>query len=64
MHNRWEVDERYLEMSPDCGLEVGELRIVPLEELFAWHHSFTNVLHETCRAISMKYVDAPEYPVK
>lgn len=63
LHNRWEVDERYIELSGKQEFEIGEVRVVPLDELFSWKDSFDNVLHTTCRIIAEKYESAPEYPI-
>lgn len=62
IHNRWEVDEKYLEKSRATNIEVDEVRELPLDELFSFHSSFHNVLHETCRKVSIKYAKSPDYP--
>jgi len=37
LHNRWEVDEKYLEYSATGSLTVGDLRLIELKELHIWH---------------------------
>lgn len=62
LHNRWEADEKYLELSGRTDIEAGEIRFVEIDELNLWHGSLINTLGETCRKVSMKYVEAPTYP--
>ena len=49
LHNRWEVDERYLELTGREDFELGELRIVEIDEINRWYESLINTLGETCR---------------
>lgn len=62
LHNRWEVDEKYLELSEGTEIELGEIRFVEIDELNLWYGSLINILGETCRKVALKYVEAPSYP--
>jgi len=62
LHNRWEVDERYLELTGREDFELGELRIVEIDEINRWYESLINTLGETCRKTAVKYVSTPSYP--
>lgn len=64
MHNRWEIDAKYLEKTKIMGFELNEVRVVTPQELMTYHESFHRILLETCQKISIKYSKAPEYPVK
>lgn len=62
LHNRWEVDERYLELTGRKDIELGDIRFVEIDEINLWHGSLIKTLGETCRKIAIKYVGAPAYP--
>lgn len=62
LHNRWEVDERYLQISKTGGLAVGDLRLIGVDELYAWHRSLIHLISETSKEIALGFIDAPDYP--
>lgn len=62
MHNRWEVDDFYLSKTSTSGWELGDLRLVEINELRAWASSLNKIIDETSIPIALKYVSAPDYP--
>ena len=62
LHNRWEVDEKYLQHSKIQGLSIGELRLVGVDELYAWHADLMRLISQTSMKIAVRYVNAPDYP--
>lgn len=62
LHNRWEADEKYLQTSATKGLAIGELRLIEVDELHAWHADITRLISQTSLEIAVRYVDAPDYP--
>jgi hypothetical protein len=62
LHNRWEIDEKYLQISKTQGLAIGELRPVGVDELYAWHKDLIHLISQTSKGIAIRYVDAPDYP--
>ena len=62
LHNRWEVDQRFLSSHPECGLQLGELRRVDPAELSAWSGALRQLVTSTAVAIGKKFVTAPAYP--
>jgi hypothetical protein len=62
LHNRWEVDEKYLELTGTKGLALGDLRLVEVDELYDWHGGLMRLITETSKRIAVRYVNAPSYP--
>ncbi|MEW8522510.1 MAG: hypothetical protein AB2552_05605 [Candidatus Thiodiazotropha endolucinida] len=62
LHNRWEIDEKYIEQTGRTDVEAGDLRFVEINELNLWHGALINTLGETCRKVAIKFVSAPAYP--
>jgi hypothetical protein len=62
LHNRWEVDEKYIELSGRSDVETGDIRFVEIDEINLWHDSLIKTLVETCRKTAISYVAAPAYP--
>jgi hypothetical protein len=62
LHNRWEVDAFYLRKTLTAGWNVGEIRVVTIDELKTWVSSLTSLLTETSIPIAKKYFSAPDYP--
>ena len=63
LHNRWEVDEKYLLYSKTKCFEIGDLRLVKIDELNCWHGGLISLITETSKLIAIKYLDAPDYPL-
>jgi hypothetical protein len=62
LHNRWEIDTRYLERTVRSGYQLGELRIIEREELFKWHQVFLRVVQATNIEVAMTFVKVNDYP--
>ena len=62
LHNRWEVDVEYLELSGREDTEVGEIRVVEIDEINQWHSSLLKTLHVSCKKVAIQYVSAPAFP--
>jgi len=62
MHNRWEVDDYYLQKSSASGWELKDVRIIEIAELRSWSASLSKLINETSFEISIKYVGAPDFP--
>lgn len=62
LHNRWEVDEKYLLFSNREGLDVGDLRLVEVEELHRWHAALVRLILDLSSAVAIRYVNAPDFP--
>jgi hypothetical protein len=61
LHNRWEIDEKYLRNTETGPWSLGDLRIVRIEELRNWHTSLLQVILSSSSAVAIEYKDAPEY---
>jgi hypothetical protein len=62
LHNRWEVDGRYLQRTPRTGYELGELRLVHTGELQRWHTILTALINVSASKVARDYAAAPKYP--
>lgn len=62
LHNRWEIDNRYLERTVKVGYQLGELRIIDVEELNRWHRTFINVIQAISLEVALVFVRANDYP--
>jgi len=62
LHNRWEVDQRYLDSHPDCTLPVGDLRIVEVAEIQAWSAALHDLVIATAKKVGTLFVGVPAYP--
>lgn len=62
LHNRWEVDEKYLSQTPRRGLQSGELRIVEVTELHHWHGLMIRLINSSCSGVARTYRSASSYP--
>jgi hypothetical protein len=51
-----------LQTSATKGLAIGELRLIEVDELHAWHADITRLISQTSLEIAVRYVDAPDYP--
>ncbi len=62
LHNRWEVDEKYLQLSETKGFALGDLRLIEIDELYRWHGGLMGLIRETSKYIAVRYVNEPSYP--
>jgi hypothetical protein len=61
LHNRWEIDERYVKLSGIDSSALGELRVVNTSELQRWHSLLIKLLHQTAFNCARSFRDAPPY---
>lgn len=65
LHNRWEVDQKYLNnTSNKQHWNIGELRLFDSPELRLWHQSLLEAVKKTWISIATKYINAPRYAKK
>jgi len=62
LHNRWEIDTRYLERTIRDGYQLGELRIIEVGELNKWHQAFNKVINAVSTEVALAFVKANDYP--
>jgi hypothetical protein len=62
LHNRWEVDSFYLSKTSMSGCELGDIRLIKIDELREWASCLSKIIDGTSFPIAIKYVSAPDYP--
>lgn len=62
LHNRWEIDKRYLERTSRNGYQLGEVRTFEAKELNGWHQVFIKIVHKTSMEVARAFVRTPDYP--
>jgi hypothetical protein len=63
MHNRWEVDDFYLQKTTSTTpWELKDVRLLEIDELKSWAGSLSKLISETSFQIAVKYVAAPDFP--
>jgi hypothetical protein len=63
LHNRWEIDLQYLRETKRKGFQVGELRLVGLEELQGWHSLLIKLLSISGIECAKRFNSAPNFPI-
>lgn len=61
IHNRWEVDEKYIELSNEKHWQIGEIRTFNQHDLSKWDLSIQEVIQVITKEVAVKYKDAPAY---
>jgi hypothetical protein len=61
MHNRWEVDDYYLNKTASSNWELKDVRLIEINELRSWSGSLSALINETSFEIAKKYVGAPDF---
>lgn len=63
IHNRWEVDKKYLDRSINrANWELGELRMVSADEVENWEIATLTLLRKVAFPMAFRYGSAPNYP--
>jgi len=62
MHNRWEVDNYYLNKTSSSNWDLKDVRLIKIAELRSWSGSLSKLINETSLEIAVKYVNAPDFP--
>lgn len=63
LHNRWEVDARYISRSNQVTFAEGDLRQVTVEELHRWHALMVRVLNRSALECAKCYATVPEFGI-
>ena len=62
LHNRWEIDKRYLERTSRRGYQLGEVRTFEAIELNGWHKVFIKIVSMSSMEVALAFVRATDYP--
>lgn len=62
MHNRWEVDDYYLNKTSSSKWDLKDVRLIDIAELRSWSGSLSKLINETSLEIAIKYVHSPDFP--
>ena len=63
LHNRWEIDDKYLTRTTRQGHQLGTLRLVEYRELYMWHSLLLRLVNETSSAVARAFRRASAYPL-
>lgn len=63
LHNRWEMDSKYLSRTTRCDLQEGDLRVFDRTELHIWHGVLVKLVNGSCLQVAKAFRHAPMYPV-
>jgi hypothetical protein len=63
LHNRWEVDQYYVDKTKSTGWSVREIRTFEVAELELWHSSLIALIHNTWKPVAIKYNGTPAYEI-
>ena len=63
LHNRWEVDARYLSRSKRAAFAEGVLRLVTVDELRRWHALMVRLLNRSALECAKCYATVPEFEI-
>jgi hypothetical protein len=61
LHNRWEVDQYYLDKTQTSGWEVKDIRAITVEELQEWSSAFREMINKSSEKIAIKYYKVPDF---
>jgi hypothetical protein len=61
LHNRWEVDQKYLNLTNHRGFEVGDIRVFDKDELWLWHKILLRLVHDSSLKVAITFIQAPLY---
>lgn len=65
LHNRWEVDELYIQKTLEYKRwQIGEIRVFSDNDLRIWHKSLSEMINQSCKHIAIKYVSVPTFPTE
>lgn len=63
LHNRWEVDQYYLNKSKSTGWSLREIRTFENTELELWHSALLALIRKTWKPVAIKYNGTPSYEI-
>lgn len=63
LHNRWEVDQFYLESTKTTGWNISEVRTFEIKELEQWHSALVELINQSWKPIAIQFNGSPEYAI-
>lgn len=63
LHNRWEVDQFYLEATASKGWSIREVRTFEIWELEQWHSALVKLINESWKPVAIRFNGVPEYTI-
>ena len=63
LHNRWEVDQRYLDKARNKDWELRFIRTFEYDELEEWRSSLAKLVSKTWIPVAVKYNGSPDYSI-
>jgi hypothetical protein len=63
LHNRWEIDSKYLSKSITKDFQLGHLRKIEISELTIWHSLLINIINKSSIAIAKKFNGARDFEI-
>jgi len=64
LHNRWEVDNYYIEKTATEGWKRREIRHFEISELEEWHRALIQLVNATWSPVAVRFKDAPHYNIE
>lgn len=63
LHNRWEVDQFYLDATKSKGWNIRDIRIFEISELELWHSALVKLINESWKPVAIQFNGSPEYTI-
>ncbi|MBI2435548.1 MAG: hypothetical protein HYV26_22060 [Candidatus Hydrogenedentes bacterium] len=64
LHNRWEVDDYYIEKTATKNWRRREIRQFDMPELEEWHRALVRLVNSTWSPVAVRFKDAPPYTIE
>lgn len=64
LHNRWEVDEHYIQKTKTVGWSKRDIRHFKITELEEWHEALMQLVNVTWSPIAKRFKNAPAYNIE
>lgn len=64
LHNRWEVDDHYINNTRAPSWQRGEIRVFDIPELEGWHRALVRLVNDTWSPVAVRFKDAPDYNIE
>lgn len=64
LHNRWEVDDHYIDSTKARSWKKGEIRVFDITELEEWHRALVRLVNETWSPVAVRFKDSPDYNIE
>ena len=63
LHNRWEVDQFYLDRTKTSGWALRDIRTFDISELEEWHSALVLLVSESYEPVAVRFHGAPEHTI-